>query len=89
MSRDSHIPDDLRESFTARGAYELARALMNLSQHGDMPVEEQKEARVEAITLARRGLEISTRLYGTESSDAANNMISLASILVYWTVSTT
>ena len=58
MSRDSHIPDNLRDEFTARGALELARALRNLAEFGDMPVEEQKEAGREAIMMARRSLEI-------------------------------
>ena len=32
MSRDSHIPDNQRDDFTARGAIELARALYFLAK---------------------------------------------------------
>ena len=81
LSRDSHIPEHQVQEFTARGAMELARALWQLVQHGDMPPEEQQEAGVEAIMLARRALEINTRLYGTESSEVANGMTTLACIL--------
>ena len=84
LSRDSHIPDNLREEFTARGAHELARALWQLAEHGDMPAEEKQGAGVEAIMLARKALEINTRLRGTESEDVANSMGVLASILDYF-----
>ena len=81
LSRDSHIPDNKREEFTARGAYELARALHRLSENGGVPEKEKKETGVEAIMLARRALEIYTQLYGTESSDAADSMNALAGVL--------
>ena len=83
MSRDSHIPDNLRDEFTARGATELSRALWQLAAHGGMPAEEQKEAGVEAVILARRALEIDTRL-GTESRPIANGMLTLANVLDYF-----
>ena len=44
LSRDSHIPEIQREEFTARGAYEIARALWQLAENGDMPPEEKQEA---------------------------------------------
>ena len=84
MSRDSHIPDNLREGFTARGAFELARALWNLAAHGDMPVEEQKEAGKETTMLARSALEIDTQLFGADSLQIAITMSTLASILDYF-----
>ena len=84
LSRDSHIPDNRREQFTARGALELARALWNLAAHGDMPAEEQQEAGVEAIMLARRSLEIYTQLHGAESYQVANGMSVLADVLDYF-----
>ena len=37
LSRDSHIPDDKRQWFTAQGAYYLARAMLSLAQHGNIP----------------------------------------------------
>ena len=84
LSRDSHIPDDLREAFTARGAIELARALLNLAQQGGMPPEEKQEAGVEAIMLARRALEIYTQLHGAESYQVANGKSVLADVLDYF-----
>ena len=84
MSRDSHIPDNKRDDFTARGASELARALWQLAVHGDMPAEEQKETGVEAIMLARRALEIHKQLRGVEHERVANDMGTLAGILDYF-----
>ena len=49
LSRDSHIPDNEREWFIARGAYFLARAMISLAQHGDIPPEENQVAGQEAI----------------------------------------
>ena len=84
LSRNSHIPDDLREEFTARGALELARALLNLAEHGDMPPEEQREAGVEAIMLARRALENYTQLHGAMSHQVGNSMGTLSGALEYF-----
>ena len=81
LSRDSHIPDHQLQEFTARGAYELARALWQLAVHGGMPPEERQETGQEAILLARRALEIYTQLFGTESELAAAGMGTLASVL--------
>ena len=83
MSRDSHIPEKDRERYTARGALELSRALWQLAQSGGMPAEEQQVAGVESIMLARRALEINTRLR-TESEDVAAGMSVLASILDFF-----
>ena len=63
---------------------ELARSLWQLAEHGDMPAEEQREAGVEAIMLARRSLEINTQLYGAASEPVANSMGILASVLDYF-----
>ena len=81
LSRDSHIPDNQREQFTARGALELARALWQLAANGGMPAEEQHEAGVEAIMLARRALEIHTQMHGIESEKVAGDVSTLAGIL--------
>ena len=37
LSRDSHIPDDEREYFTAAGAHHLALAMLCSAQHGKHP----------------------------------------------------
>ena len=84
LSQDSHIPDHQLQEFTARGAMELARALWQLAEHGDMPAEEKQEAGVEAIMLARRALEINTQLCGIASEQCAASMGTLASVLDYF-----
>ena len=58
LSRDSHIPDDKRQFFTAKGAHYLANAMLNLAQNGDILPEDNQTVRQEAISLARRALEI-------------------------------
>ena len=55
LSRDSHIPDDERQYFTAQGAYFLATAMLNLAMHGHIPPEANQAVGQEAIGLARRG----------------------------------
>ena len=84
LSRDSHIPDNKRQEFTATGAYYLASAMLELAKHGDIPPEENQVAGQEAIALARRALEINTQLYGTEHHYVANTMCMLADSLGYF-----
>ena len=84
LSRDSHIPDNKRQYFTARGAYYLAFAMLHLAQHGDIPPEANQTAGQEAIALARRALEIRTQMHGTEHQHAANAMRLLADALDYF-----
>ena len=81
LSRDSHIPDNEREEITARGAHLLAKALRKLARSGGMPAEEKQETGVEAITLARRALEINTQLHGPESRQVADDMLLLGTVL--------
>ena len=84
LSRDSHIPDNKRQYFTARGAYYLARAMLNLAQHGDIPPEANQTVGQEAIGLARRALEINIQLYGNENENVANGTGLLADTLDYF-----
>ena len=84
LSRDSHIPDKLREEFTARGALELSRAMFRSAESENIPVNERVEAGIEAIVLARRALEIYTQLHGAESSRAAIAMLTLANVLGFF-----
>ena len=85
MSRDSHIPDNLRDEYTARGARELARALWNFALRGGvMPPKEKQETGVEAIMLARRALAIHTQLYGAESLEVAGSSDVLANCIKYF-----
>ena len=84
LSRDSHIPDDRRQWFTARGAYYLAEAMLSLAQNGDIPPESNQTAGQEAIALARRALEIETQLHGLEDINVANAMSLLSRALAYF-----
>ena len=84
LSRDSHIPDNQRQRYTARGAYYLASAMHELARNGDIPPEENQAVRQEAIGLARRALEIYTQLHGLEDEDLANAMRLLADALDYF-----
>ena len=84
LSRDSHIPDNQREWFTAQGAYYLALAMLKLAEHGDIPPEANQTAGQEAIGLARRALEIRTRIHGLEHADVADDMSLLADTLHYF-----
>ena len=84
LSRDSHIPDDQRQWFTAQGAYYLAFAMLHLAQNGDIPPESNQAVGQEAIALARRALEIHTQLNGLEHKDVANAMKLLADALDYF-----
>ena len=84
LSRDSHIPDDRRQWFTAKGAYYLAFAMLALAQDGDIPPEENQAVGQEAITLARRALEIRTQLNGLEHANVASAMGLLARALNYF-----
>ena len=84
LSRDSHIPDNKRQEFTAQGAYFLALAMLRLAQHGNIPPEANQTAGQEAIGLARRALEISTQMHGLENASVANSMRLLARALDYF-----
>ena len=84
LSRDSHIPDNQRQRFTARGAYYLALAMLDLARNGDIPPEANQAAGQEAIGLARRALEIHTQLHGLEAEDVAADMSLLARALDYF-----
>ena len=81
LSRDSHIPDNQRDVFTAHAAYMLAKALHGLAGPGGMPANEQQEAGREAIMLARKALEIHTQLYGLEHAEVANDILLVAQVL--------
>ena len=84
LSRDSHIPDNQRQYFTAQGAHYLALAMLHLAQNGDVPPEANQTAGQEAIGLARRALEIHTQLYGLEQGNVASDMDLLARALDYF-----
>ena len=84
LSRDSHIPDNQRQWFTAQGACYLARAMLRLAEHGDIPPEANQAVGQEAIALARRGLEMHTQLHGLEHHLVANSMRLLARALDYF-----
>ena len=78
---DNFIPVDEQLLFLAQGSYYLATAICKLAGVGGIPPEEKQKAGEEAIGLARKALEIYTKLYGAESAKVAMAMSSLADIL--------
>ena len=84
LSRDSHIPDNQREKFTSRGALLLAKSTFDLGANGGIPPEEQQETGREAITLARRALEIETQLHGAESIEVSESKVTLGQVLAFF-----
>ena len=81
---DNFIPSDQRPWLLARGSRHLARAIYRLAEAGGIPPEGKQKAGEEAIALARQALEIHTRLHGTESSDVALSMRTVADVLDYF-----
>ena len=84
LSRDSHIPDNQREWFTAQGAFHLAKAMYWLARSGDIPPEANQAVGQEAIGLARRALEIHTQMHGLEHARVAHSLRTLADALDYF-----
>ena len=78
---DNFIPVDLQPQFLAQGSYWLSLAIYRLAEAGGIPPEEKQKAGEEAITHARKALEIHTRLYGTESAHVAGSISVLADVL--------
>ena len=84
---DNFIPVDEQPKFLAEASYFLASSILQLVQSGGIPSEEKQKAGKEAITHARKALEIHTQLYemnGTERSSVANSMDILANVLDYF-----
>ena len=82
---DNFIPIDVRPWFLAQGSYYLSRTIVRLARAGGIPPNEKQKAGKEAITLARKALELHTQLDdGTESGDVAASMAALAEALNYF-----
>ena len=81
---DGNIPADRQQPLLARGSYWLSQATLFLAQAGGIPPEEMQKAGEEAITHARKALEIHAQMYATESIEVAGDMTALASALGYF-----
>ena len=57
---------------------------MNLARSGGIPAEEKQETGREATALARRSLEIHTKLNGLENDDVANDLHLLAQLVTHF-----
>jgi len=75
------IPDNMQQPILAIAAGYLADALYRLDQSGGVPPEEKKKIGEEAISLARKSVEIATRLFGAESEQVLCNVHTLARTL--------
>ena len=78
---DNIIPEGKRQEFLAHGSRLLAEATYRLARSGGIPPDETQKAGEEAISLARKALEIDIQLHGAEGSEAANDMGTLANVL--------
>ena len=81
---DNFIPVEKQPWFLAQGSHFLALAILHLASAGGIPPEAKQRAGEEAITLARKALEIHTRLYGTENVYVAGAMSALGDALDYF-----
>ena len=80
-SSNNKIPVAQRQPYIARGASVLARSIHRMAQIGGISPEVMKNRELEAISLARKALEIDTWLCGTESREVAHDMGILAQVL--------
>ena len=55
-----------------------------MGEAGGIPFEKKQEAGREAISLARKALEIDIEVRGADSARAANDMSTLAQVLTYF-----
>ena len=83
---DNFIPADHQPRFLAEASLFLARAILHLAKkdEGCFPPEEKQKVGEEAIMLARKALEIYTRLDGTNNHKVALCMGTLADVLDYF-----
>ena len=81
---DNIIPECHRQHFLAVGSRLLSDATYRLAESGGIASEEKQKAGEKAIALARKALEIHTQLHGSESAQAASDMVSLAKALKYF-----
>ena len=82
---DNFIPVDQQPYFLAEVSYYLATAILGSAQAGGIPPAEKQKAGEEAITFARKALELRTQLFsGTENVQVASDMGVLAGTLGYF-----
>ena len=81
---DNFIPVDEQPWFLAEVSYYLALSILRSTEAGGIPPEEKQKVGEEAITVARKALEMRTRLHGIESGKVAGAMSALADVLDYF-----
>ena len=81
---DNFIPVDEQPIFLADVSYWLALSILRLAEAGGIPPQEMPKAGEEAITLARKALELCTRLLEIEDAKVARGMNTLADALDYF-----
>ena len=81
---DNFIPVDQQPSFLARVSRYLAVAIHMSVTVGGIPLEGKQKAGEEAITFARKALELHTQLRGIGSAEVAADMGVLAGVLDYF-----
>ena len=82
---DGIIADNHRQKFIAEGSNLLALATYRLAESGGIPsAAEKKKAGEEAIVLARKSVDLYTRLHGSESNELAVSFSTLAHCLKFF-----
>ena len=79
MSHD--IPENLQQPLLATAAIYLADTIYRLDGAGEIPFEEKKKAGEEAISLARKAVEVAIQQFGAESEQFLQNVDTLARLL--------
>ena len=77
---DNFIPVDQRPPFIARASRYLAMAIYQSVQGGGSPAEGKQKAGEEAITFARKALELHTQFHGIDSAEVADCLGTLADV---------
>ena len=81
---DNFIPSAQQPQFLSDVSYYLAQAILSTAMNSNISPEEKQKIGVEAIEHARKALELSIQLHGTEKAEVARNMGSVAEILDYF-----
>ena len=75
------IPEGLQQPYLALSSRLLAGATLELVRAGGIPPEEKQKVGEEVTALARKALEIDTKLYGAEGDGVISSMSKLADVL--------
>ena len=84
LSKNISITDDQLQLYIARAAHELAKTSTMLAKKGGIKQEKLQAAGKEAMTLARKALEMKTQQHGLEHVEVATSMNTLSDVLSFF-----